>query len=83
MKRSQNPPNQGASIKLNHLILCLAANFCVNSAMNAVPLSDKIISGQPLQDINFFTLFTNVFAEASGTKSYATPQVVVHVHRAT
>ena len=62
-KRSRNPPNQGASVKLNfHLILRVAAKFCVNSAVNAVPLPDKIIRGQPLRDINFFKLFTNVFA---------------------
>ena len=40
-KRFQNPPNQGASIKLNcHFILGVAAKFCVNSAVNAVPFSD-------------------------------------------
>ena len=60
-KRSQNPPNQGASVKLIfHLILHIAAKFCVNSAMNAVPMSDKIIRRQSLRDINFFKLFTNV-----------------------
>ena len=83
-ERSQNPPNQGASVKLNfHLILRSAAKFCVNSAMNAVPLSGKIIRGQPLQGINFFKPFTNVFAEVSGTKSNTTPLVVAHVYRAT
>ena len=47
-KCSQNPQNQGPSVKLNfHLILRIAAKFCVSSAMNAVPLSDKIIWGQP------------------------------------
>ena len=83
-KRSQNVPNQGASVKLNfHLILCIAAKFCVNSAMNAVPLSDKIIRGQPLRDINFLNLFTNVCAEASGTKSNTTPRVAALVYRTT
>ena len=80
VKRSQNPPNQRASVKLNcHLILRVAAKFCVNSAVNAVPLSDKIIRGQPLRNVNFFKLFTNV----SGTKSNATPRVVAHVYRTT
>ena len=83
-KRSQNTPNQGGSVKLNcHLILRVAAKFCVNSAMNAVPLSDNIIRGQALRDINFFELFTNVFAETSGTKSNTTPRIVAHVYRIT
>ena len=83
-KRSQNVPNQGASVKLNfHLILRIAAKFCVNSVMNAVPLSDKIIRGQSLQGINFFKPFTNVFAEVSDTKSNTTPRVVAHACRTT
>ena len=46
-KHFQNPPNQGASVKLNcHLILLrVAAKFCVDFAVNAVPLSGKIIRG--------------------------------------
>ena len=82
--RSQKPPDQGASVKLNcHLILPVAAKFCVHSAVNAVPLSDKIIRGQPLRDINFFKLFTNVFAETSGTKSNTSPRVAAHGYRIT
>ena len=43
-KHSQNPPNQGASVKLNfHMISCIAAKFWVDTAMNVVPLSGKII----------------------------------------
>ena len=83
-KRSQDPPNQEVSVKLNcHLILRVAAKFCVNSAVNAAPLPDKIIRGQPLPDKNFFNLFTNVFAEASGTKSNTTPRFVAHVYKTT
>ena len=63
------------------MILHIAAEICVNSAVKVVLLSDKIIRGQLLRDINFFKLFTNVFAEAAGTKSDTIPRVVEQVYR--
>ena len=54
-KRCQNPPSQGASVKLNcHLILRVAAKIRLNCAVNAVPLSGKTIRRQPLRGTNFY-----------------------------
>ena len=42
-------------------------------AINGLPFSDNIICGQPLLEINFDKLFTNVSVDALGTKPKTTP----------
>ena len=77
---SQNPPYQGASLRLNsHFKIQKLTYFWVISAANTLPLSHNILAAQPLFEMNSFELLIKVYTEPSGITSSITPRVVVYV----
>jgi len=94
IKRSKNPPHQGALSKLNFqsirllskcsLTSCFSCNRLNNfsDALKVLVLSEIISDGFPLRAANLRRQRTKVLAVRSFTRSRVTARVTQHVNRA-